>query len=81
MNGDSETYTHISFEVESQLNLLRRHILRSNLVERVKDKDENVGDEIGNIYGFSHNRNFYDSLESLEIYRNDEPELADGHIA
>lgn len=29
---------------------------------------------IGNVYKFSQNRNFYDSLDSIEIYRNEEPE-------
>ena len=49
---------------------MRNHILETNLVE----KDAGQEDLVGNIYKFSHNRNFYDSLESLEIYRNEEPE-------
>ena len=47
------------------------------------DEEENEMEEnalqIGNIYKFNSNRNYYDSLESIEILRNQPPEyIEDG---
>lgn len=37
--------------------------------------------QIGNIYKFNQNRNYYDSLESLEILRNEQPEYIEGGLS
>lgn len=56
-----------------------------------EDQGEEYGDEeenemenalqIGNIYKFNQNRNYYDSLESIEILRNQPPEYIEGGLS
>ena len=83
-----QKYQHISYDIEAQERLLRQHVLATNLVQKdtaaggaagkaIGENEEGdlIDDPlIGNIYKFQHNRNFYDSLDSIEIYRNEEPE-------
>ena len=46
-----------------------------------KDEDETNEDKnnqnVGDIYMFNQNRNYYDSLESIEILRNHQPYFID----
>lgn len=87
---------HISFDIEEQERILRQHILGAHLIQEGRANlfgatagagDEEEGDEvddvleIGNIYKFNQNRNYYDSLESVEICRNEPPEYIEGGLS
>lgn len=48
---------------------MRRHIISSNLTQRK--------DEEGNIFKFAQNKSYFDSLESVEILRNEQPHFID----
>lgn len=37
--------------------------------------------QIGNIYKYNQNRKYYDSLESVEILRNQPPEYIEGDLS
>ena len=95
--GKVSMVDHISFDIEEQERILRAHILGSNLIQKDRSNmfgatqedgkdDQEMADtddvlQIGNIYKFNQNRNYYDSLESVEVLRNEQPEFIEDQIS
>jgi hypothetical protein len=65
----SDNFNHASYEIENQEKLMRKFILASNMTQRKDDE--------GNIYKFANNKCYFDSLESVEILRNEQPHFVD----
>lgn len=66
-------FTHISYDIEQQENIIRKYIFTSNMVQKEKD----AADCEGNIFKMPLNKHYFDSLESVEILRNEQPRFVD----
>jgi len=65
---------HVSYGIERQETVFRQHLLAQSLTQKgISLNDETEGfmqEKLGeNIYHFPPNRNYYDSLDSVEVIR------------
>ena len=72
----SRNLEHISYEIERQEQVLRRHIILEGLFSdgetAGKNGETKTAEPVG-LFKFAQNRNYYDSLESVEVLRNKQP--------